>query len=61
VIGSFHQVSVKHLHRYLNEFSFRFNNREAEDIFAMIVLRLAIGKVLRYSELTAPIVSEEQK
>ena len=25
VIGSFHSVSVKRLHRYLNEFSFRFN------------------------------------
>ena len=37
VVGSFHQVSVKHLHRYLNEFSFRFNNREAEDLFAMII------------------------
>lgn len=51
VIGSFHQVSVKHLHRYLNEFSFRFNNREAEDLFAMIVLRLAIGSALRYRSL----------
>jgi hypothetical protein len=53
VIGSFHQVSVKHLHRYLDEFSFRFNNREAEDIFAMIVLRLVIGSALRYKVLTA--------
>ena len=26
VIGSFHQVSAKHLDRYLNEFEFRFNN-----------------------------------
>ena len=58
VIGSFHQVSVKHLHRYLNEFSFRFNNREAEDIFAMIVIRLAIGSALRYAALTAPSASE---
>jgi transposase-like protein len=56
VIGSFHQVSVKHLHRYLNEFSFRFNNREAEDIFAMIVLRLVIGSALRYAALTGSVV-----
>ena len=55
VIGSFHSVSVKHLHRYLNEFTFRFNNREAEDIFAMIVLRLVIGSALRYAVLTAPL------
>jgi hypothetical protein len=53
VIGSFHQVSVKHLHRYLNEFTFRFNNREAEDIFGMIVLNLVIGTALRYDALTA--------
>jgi transposase-like protein len=58
VLGSFHQVSVKHLHRYLNEFSFRFNNREAEDIFAMIVLNLVIGSALRYDALTAPVSSE---
>jgi hypothetical protein len=55
VIGSFHQVSVKHLHRYLNEFTFRFNNREAENIFAMIVLSLVTGKPLRYDALTAPV------
>jgi hypothetical protein len=53
VIGSFQQVSVKHLHRYLNKFTFRFNNREAENIFAMIVMNLATGNVLRYDTLTA--------
>ena len=53
VIGSFHQVSVKHLHRYLNEFSYRFNNRESEDLFAMIIMNLAIGTALRYKTLTA--------
>jgi hypothetical protein len=55
VIGSFHQVSVKHLHRYLNEFSFRFNSRESKDLFAMIVLNLLIGSALRYNTLTAPV------
>jgi transposase-like protein len=53
VIGSFHQVSVKHLQRYLNEFSFRFNNREAEDMFGMIILNLIAGKALRYQALIA--------
>ena len=52
VIGSFHQVSVKHLHRYLNEFSFRFNQRESEDLFALIIMNLAIGTALRYKALT---------
>jgi transposase-like protein len=55
VIGSFHQVSVKHLHRYLNEFSFRFNNRESDAIFAMVVMNLLAGSVLRYKTLTAKI------
>jgi hypothetical protein len=27
IIGSFHQVSIKHLQRYLNEFGYRFNRR----------------------------------
>jgi len=27
VIGSFHQISIKHLHRYLSEFQFRWNKR----------------------------------
>lgn len=53
VIGSFHQVSVKHLHRYLNEFSFRFNNRESDAIFAATVLNLLIGSQLKYKTLVA--------
>lgn len=53
IVGQHHQVSVKHLHRYLNECSFKFNNREADNIFAMIVARLVIGKALRYKALTA--------
>lgn len=31
IIGTFHHVSKKHLHRYLNEFDFRFNNRKIAD------------------------------
>lgn len=58
VVGSFHQVSVKHLHRYLNEFSFRFNNREAEDLFALMIIKLAIGKTLRYKALIGKTSSE---
>lgn len=31
LVGSYHQVSIKHLQRYLSEFSWRFNRREDED------------------------------
>jgi transposase-like protein len=31
VIGAFHHVSKKHLHRYCDEFSFRWNGRTLED------------------------------
>lgn len=31
VTGAFHHVSKKHLHRYCDEFSFRWTNRKAED------------------------------
>jgi hypothetical protein len=53
LIGSFHQVSIKHLHHYLSEFQFRFNNRESEEIFAAVILGLVIGAALRYKVLTA--------
>jgi hypothetical protein len=42
-IGSFHKVSIKHLHRYLSEFRFRWNNREAQDMFPLVIAALVIG------------------
>jgi transposase-like protein len=37
VIGTYHKVSKKYLPLYLNEFSFRFNNRNNPDIFREII------------------------
>src|SRR6185437_5931030 len=34
LIGSFHRISIKHLHRYLSEFEFRFNVRKDTDRFS---------------------------
>ena len=51
IIGSFHQVSIKHLHRYLNEFQFRWNNRESQQMFAMVIAALVIGSALPYAQL----------
>lgn len=31
LIGAFHHVSAEHLHRYINEFSFRWNSRKETD------------------------------
>lgn len=53
IIGSFHQVSVKHLDRYISEFQFKFNNRREENIFAAVVIGLVIKSALRYADLTA--------
>jgi transposase-like protein len=37
VMGTFHEVSKDYLPLYLNEFSFRHNNRKKGDMFAMVI------------------------
>jgi transposase-like protein len=37
VIGTYHNVSKQYLPFYLNEFSFRFNNRNNEEMFAALI------------------------
>lgn len=32
IIGIYHQVSVKHLQRYCNEFDYRYNTRKIKDV-----------------------------
>ncbi len=51
--GVYHQVSVKHLHRYVHEFAGRHNLRplDTEDQMSAII-RGSDGKRLTYSELT---------
>ena len=51
--GAFHKVSLKHLQRYLNEFSYRFNDRKSPDLFGMTVRRMALAGAMRYEQLIA--------
>jgi transposase-like protein len=51
LMGQFHQISVKHLDRYLAEFQFRFNGRDEEDLFALLLIKLLIGSALQYKKL----------
>jgi transposase-like protein len=50
IIGNFHQVSIQHLQRYLNEFSYRYNRRK-EDPFTETVARLCGFSPLTYQSL----------
>jgi transposase-like protein len=51
VIGSYHQLSVKHLPAYLDEVAFRFNNRDNPYLFRDTMLRLIDGETLPLKEL----------
>lgn len=55
VIGSFYQISVKHLHRYLAEFQFHWNNRKSQDIFLLVITAPVIGQALTCKQLTASV------
>ena len=53
VIRTYHQLSIKHLQRYLNEFSYRFNRREELDMFEQTVSRMAGIGAMPYSKLVS--------
>jgi transposase-like protein len=53
VIGSYHQVSVKHLPAYLDELEWRYNNRANPFLFRDTVLQLVGADALPYKELVA--------
>jgi transposase-like protein len=57
IYGSFHKVSIKHLGRYCNEFSYRFNRRgEQLAMFDVTLKNLTRGEVLSYKKLISPVL-----
>ncbi len=53
IVGSYHQISAKHLPAYLDEFEFRFDNRDNPFMFRDTLLRLIASDKVTYDELTA--------
>jgi transposase-like protein len=58
LLGSYHIVSIKHLHRYLAEFEFRFNERKNADRFQKTLGRMMQAEPMPYATITA---SPEEK
>ena len=56
--GVYHHVDRKHLHRYLSEFQFRWNNRESQEIFMLVIAALVIGSAMPYKNLIEPLPGE---
>ncbi|HET9181531.1 MAG TPA: IS1595 family transposase [Candidatus Angelobacter sp.] len=53
IIGSWHKISAKHLPAYLDEMSFRFNNRKNEFLFRDTLLKMIESGNVEYKELTS--------
>lgn len=51
IIGSYHQLSIKHLPAYLDEIEWRFNNRDNPFLFRDTLLVLLHSDPLPYKEL----------
>jgi transposase-like protein len=52
IVGSYHQLSAKHLDAYLDEFEWRFNNRDNAYLFTDTLRKLVTADVMEYKALT---------
>ena len=53
IIGSYHQISVKHMPAYLDELEWRYNNRDNPFLFRDTLRCLTDSETLTYAKLTA--------
>jgi len=53
IMGSFHKISIKHLHRYLSEFEYRFNARKQADRFSLTLSEMMGTAPMPYEALIA--------
>jgi hypothetical protein len=53
IVGTWHKISAKHLSAYLDEMTFRFNNRSNPYLFRDTLMKLVEAPVLEYKKLTA--------
>jgi transposase-like protein len=52
IVGTWHRVSAKHLPAYLDEMTWRFNNRNNPYLFRDTMLKLIASENIEYKELT---------
>ena len=53
IIGTWHRVSAKHLQAYLDEMTWRFENRKNPFLFRDTMLKLIASENLEYKNLVA--------
>jgi transposase-like protein len=53
IMGTWHKISAKHLPAYLDEMTFRFNNRDNRFLFRDTLLKLIQSENLEYKQLIA--------
>ena len=51
IVGSFHQISTKHMDAYLDEFEWRFNTRQNPYLFRDTMIRLLNSQKMEFKEL----------
>lgn len=53
IIGTWHRISAKHLQAYLDEMTFRFNNRNNPNLFRATLLKMLESEHVEFKQLTS--------